>query len=220
MANINVNLVRPSKAPSLPVAPAVYNQQAEDKYSNILRLYFNTIDNITSAILGVIGMTSFSAPYGSFIDTSTVVAVPNVAATVLLDGTNLNSSQVYIGTPTSRIYITNAGVYNYQYSLQIANIANAIYPVTVWIRQNGVDVPDSSSVFTTVDRGSGGVHAEVILAINYLIPVQAGDYIELVWLTTSTNVSLSTVPARVTAPIYPRAPAVIITVTFVSALPA
>lgn len=220
MANINVTIVKPSKAPSLPIAPAAYNQQAQDKYSNILRLYFNTIDNITSALLGVIGMTSFSAPYGSFIDTSTVVAVPNVAATVLFNGVNTNSSQVYIGAPTSRIYITNSGIYNYQYSLQVTNISNAIYPVTVWIRQNGVDVPNSSSVFTTVDRGSGGVHSEVILAINYLIPVQAGDYVELVWLTTSTNVSLSTIPAHVTAPIYPQAPAAIVTVTFVSALPA
>lgn len=220
MAVTNVNIVRASKAPNLPIAPAAYNQQAQDKYSNILRLYFNTIDNITSALLGVIGMTSFSAPYGSFIDTSTVVAVPNVAATVLFNGVNTNSSQVYIGTPTSRIYITNSGIYNYQYSLQVTNISNAIYPVTVWIRQNGVDVPNSSSVFTTVDRGAGGVHSEVILAINYLLPIQAGDYVELVWLTTSTNVSLSTVPARVVAPIYPQAPAVILTLTFVSALPA
>jgi hypothetical protein len=219
MAVTNVKIVRASKAPNLPIAPAVYDQQAEDKYSNILRLYFNTIDNITSALLGVVGMTSFSAPYGSFIDTSTVAAVPNVAATVLFNGVNTNSSQVYIGTPTSRIYITNSGIYNYQYSLQVSNSSSQLHPLTVWIRQNGVDVPNSSSVFTAVDK-SGPTHGETILAINYLIPVQAGDYIELVWLTDSTVISLSTIPASVVAPIYPQAPAVIVTLTFVSALPA
>lgn len=219
MADINVTLVRASKAPNLPVAPAVYDSRAEDMYSNILRLYFNTIDNITSAILGVVGMTSFSAPYGSFEDTSTVAAVPNVATPVYLNGTNLNSSQVYIGTPTSRIYITNAGIYNYQYSLQIANAAAQIHPLIVWIRQNGVDVPNSSStVNLPVKRGA--VNSETILAINYLIRVQAGDYIELMWLADDAQVSLSTLPASVVAPIYPVAPAVIITVTFVSALPA
>ena len=219
MADINVNLVRASKAPNLPVAPAVYDSRAEDMYSNILRLYFNTIDNITSAILGVVGMTSFSAPYGSFVDTSTVAAVPNVSTAVLLNGTNLNSSQVYIGTPTSRIYITNAGIYNYQYSVQVTNSASQIHPLEVWIRQNGVDVPDSNSAAQLpVKRGS--VKSETILAINYLLHVEAGDYIELMWLSNDAAVSLSTVPASVVAPIHPQAPAVIITVTFVSALPA
>ena len=215
----NINLVRASKAPNLPIAQPVYSQQATDMYSNILRLYFNTIDNITSAILGVVGMTSFSAPYGSFIDTSTVAAVPNVSTPVLLNGVNTNSSQVYIGTPTSRIYITNAGIYNYQYSLQVTNSAAQIHPLEVWVRQNGVDIPNSSSVVNLpVKRGS--IDSETILALNLLIPVQAGDYLELVWLAAAAAVSLSTVPASAVAPIHPQAPAVIITVTFVSALPA
>jgi hypothetical protein len=219
MANINVNLVRPSKAPNLPIATAVYDKRSEDMYSNILRLYFNTIDNIMSAILGVVGMTSFSAPYGSFIDTSTVAAVPNVSTTVLLNGVNTNSSQVYIGTPTSRIYITNAGVYNYQFSVQVSNSAAQIHPLEVWVRQNGVDIPNSSSLVNLpVKRGA--VDSETILALNLLIPVQAGDYLELIWLADDAAVSLSTVPASAVAPIHPQAPAVIITVTFVSALPA
>jgi len=219
MANINVNLVRASKAPNLPIAQPVYSQQAVDMYSNILRLYFNTIDNITSAILGVVGMTSFSAPYGAFIDTSTVAAVANVSTTVLLNGVNTNSSQVYIGTPTSRIYITNAGVYNYQYSLQITNSAAQIHTITVWIRQNGVDVVSSGSeVNLPVKRGS--VNSATVLAVNYLIPVQAGDYIELMYVADDAAVSLATIPASVVAPIHPAAPAAIITVTFVSALPA
>ena len=219
MAGINVNLVRASKAPNLPVAPVVYDSRAVDMYSNILRLYFNTIDNITSAILGVVGMTSFSAPYGSFIDTSTVAAVPNVSTTVLFNGVNTNSSQVYIGTPTSRIYITNAGVYNYAFSIQVTNSAAQIHPLEVWVRQNGVDIPNSSSIVNLpVKRGA--VSSETIAALNLLIPVHAGDYLELVWLAGDAAVSLSTIPASVVAPIHPQAPAVILTVTFVSALPA
>ena len=215
----NINLVRASKAPNLPVAPAVYDSRAVDMYSNILRLYFNTIDNITSTILGVVGMTSFSAPYGSFIDTSTVAAVANVSAPVLFNGVNTNSSQVYIGTPTSRIYITNAGVYNYAFSVQVSNSTAQIHPLEVWVRQNGVDIPNSSSVVNLpVKRGS--VDSETILALNLLIPVQAGDYLELIWLSDDASVSIFTIPASVVAPIHPQAPAVILTVTFVSALPA
>lgn len=214
---INVTAVRPPKAPNLSVAPMAYSKQYIDMLNNILRLYFNQIDNFTSALVGVIGMTTFRAPYGSFVDTSTIAAVPNVPTTVLLNGVNTNSSEVYIGTPTSRIYITNSGIYNYQYSVQVTNSAAQIHPLEVWIRQNGVDVPDSNSAAQLpVKRGS--VSSETILAINYLLRVQAGDYIELVWLSNDAAVSLSTVPASVVAPIHPQSPAVIITVTFVSAL--
>jgi hypothetical protein len=148
-----------------------------------------------------------------------VAAVANVSAPVLFNGVNTNSSQVYIGTPTSRIYITNAGVYNYAFSIQVSNSAAQIHPLEVWVRQNGVDIPNSSSVVNLpVKRGS--VDSETILALNLLIPVQAGDYLELIWLSDNASVSLSTVPASVVAPIHPQSPAVILTVTFVSALPA
>ena len=214
----NINKLLPPKAPNLTIAPAGYGKGYQDYLNNILRLYFNQLDNFTSALVGVVGLTSFSAPYGSFIDTSTVAAVPNVPTTVLLNGVNTNSSEVYIGTPTSRVYITNAGVYNYQFSVQVTNSAAQIHPLEVWIRQNGVDVPDSNSAAQLpVKRGS--VNSESILAMNYLVHVEAGDYIELIWLSDDAAVSLSTVPASVVAPIHPRAPAVIITVTFVSALP-
>ena len=219
MANINVNLVRASKAPNLPLAPDPYSSAWANQLNNVLRLYFNTLDNITGALLGVVGMTSFSAPYGSFIDTSTVAAGVNTVMPVLFNGVNTNSSQVYIGTPTSRIYITNSGIYNYQYSLQLTNSAAQIHAVTVWIRVNGIDITNSSSAINLpVKRGS--VNAAVILALNYLVPIQAGDYIELMWTADDAAVSLATLPASVVAPIHPAAPAAIVTVTFVSALPA
>ena len=218
MANINVNLVRASKAPNLPLAPDPYSSAWANQLNNVLRLYFNTLDNITGALLGVVGMTSFSAPYGSFIDTSTVAAGVNTVMPVLFNGVNTNSSQVYIGTPTSRIYITNSGIYNYQYSLQLTNSAAQIHAVTVWIRVNGIDITNSSSAINLpVKRGS--VNAAVILALNYLVPIQAGDYMELMWTADDAAVSLATLPASVVAPIYPAAPAAILTVTFVSAIP-
>ena len=42
--------LRPSKAPNLPNAPREgYNTNYFDQYSNVLRLYFNQIDNFTQA---------------------------------------------------------------------------------------------------------------------------------------------------------------------------
>ena len=44
-------LLTRTKAPSLPNAPMVYSQQFHDQYSNVLRLYFNTIDNLIGQLM-------------------------------------------------------------------------------------------------------------------------------------------------------------------------
>jgi hypothetical protein len=35
------------QAPALPIAPIEYNRQYQDQLNNVLRLYFNTLDNFT-----------------------------------------------------------------------------------------------------------------------------------------------------------------------------
>jgi hypothetical protein len=37
-------------APNLPLAPRVWNRQYQDQFSNVLRLYFNRIDKLTSQL--------------------------------------------------------------------------------------------------------------------------------------------------------------------------
>ncbi len=41
-------------APSLPVAPAEYERQYQDQYSNILRLYFNRLDNLLGQLVATL----------------------------------------------------------------------------------------------------------------------------------------------------------------------
>jgi hypothetical protein len=42
--------LRPSKAPNLPIAPVDYRQAYIDQVNNVLRLYFNQIDNFTQTV--------------------------------------------------------------------------------------------------------------------------------------------------------------------------
>ena len=39
------NTLTRTKAPSLPIAPSVYNRQYIDQLNNVLRLYFSQLDN-------------------------------------------------------------------------------------------------------------------------------------------------------------------------------
>ena len=45
----NIPLI-PPKAPNLPVAPVDYAQQYQDQILNVLRLYFNQLDNFNSGL--------------------------------------------------------------------------------------------------------------------------------------------------------------------------
>ena len=55
--------LRASKAPNLPNAPRdEYNAQYFDQYSNVLRLYFNQIDNFTQAVVNPTNGTTAERP--------------------------------------------------------------------------------------------------------------------------------------------------------------
>lgn len=60
----------PSKAPRLLAAPVEYMQRFVDDLTNVLRLYFNQIDNIMQLVLGTRGGQYINNPYGSFYDTT------------------------------------------------------------------------------------------------------------------------------------------------------
>jgi hypothetical protein len=62
-----VHFLRGSKAPNLPIGPVEYSQRFQDQYSNILRLYFNEVDNALAAIFaGEAGGQYIRFPYGAF----------------------------------------------------------------------------------------------------------------------------------------------------------
>ena len=62
--------LRPTKAPNLPIGPVQYDQRYIDQLNNVLRLYFNQIDNLSSTMFGSAGGAGFKFPYGSFYDTT------------------------------------------------------------------------------------------------------------------------------------------------------
>ena len=168
-----------------------------------------TITNGPSAI--TIAQTSATIKnYGAFHDTTTQTAAAATATAITLNSTDL-SVGVARGTPTSRIVITNAGIYNLQFSLQLSNTSAQIDDVTIWLRQNGVDVPNSAGL-DGVSNKHGAINGHIIIGWNYLLTAAANDYFELYWTTDSGASSIDTYPASAVAPIHPASPAVILTV--------
>lgn len=123
------------------------------------------------------------------------------------------------GTLPSMITFGVEGRYNIQYSLQFTNTDNnTIHDVDVWFRLNDVDIPNSNSVFSVPGKHTGA-NGQLIAAMNFFADnIVAGDVIEIVWHTSSSQVYIETIPAQV-SPIRPAAPSAIVTVQFVSRLP-
>lgn len=145
------------------------------------------------------------ARYGSFYDTTTQTAtVINTAKAITFNTTSL-SKGVYLGSPTSRVYVDTEGIYNYQISIQLDKTSGGTAEFYIWFRLNGVDVNDSASQIRIQ-----GNDAEIFSALNYLFDLKAGDYVELMFSVTNLDVELLAVPA--TAPV-PGIPSIILTVS-------
>lgn len=143
--------------------------------------------------------------YGSFYDTTDqTAALANTAYGMTFNTTDL-SQGVYIGSPTSQIYVDRPNVYNIQFSAQFINTGGGAHRVWIWLRKNGTDVANS----TTVLRIEGN-NTEDVAAWNFLLQMNAGDYFELMWEVSDTALSLHTDPATA---IHPAVPSIILTVT-------
>ena len=112
------------------------------------------------------------------------------------------------GSPQSRIYVAETGVYNIQYSLQIDHGSGNAARIYVWLRINGVDVPN-----TAIKAVIQGSDSEIVLAWNYLETLKSNDYFELMWSTDNPDVIIAAFAAS--APV-PEIPSVILTVQWVS----
>lgn len=152
-------------------------------------------------------------PYGAFQDSTDQTAASTTAAYAVTYNTTDYSNGITLSN-SSRLNVTSPGVYNIQFSIQLANKDTQIQDVDIWFRKNGTDVAGSNSKFS-VPNSHGGTDGHLIAALNFFIELAANDYIQIMWATTSTLVTIEQIPAQ-TTPTRPATPSVIVTMTYVS----
>jgi len=134
--------------------------------------------------------------------TQTAAAI-NTGYAMTFNKTDLTQG-VYIGTPTSRVYVDRPGTYNFQFSAQLSSTSGSTKTIYIWADINGTAVPQSATKITM--RGS----AESYLAAwNFVLRMNTGGYFRLMWATTDTNVSIL---AEAATAFSPAIPSVILTV--------
>ena len=177
---------------------------AENKANQALAL----LDQLTSAVEGLQMLPpprEFKrSRYGSFYDTTTQTATTiNTATAITFNNTDL-SRGVYLGSPTSRIYVDTEGIYNFDTSFQLDKTAGGTGEFYFWFRLNGVDVPNSASQIRIQ-----GNNAEIFSSLNYFFDLKSNDYVELMFSVSNLTVELAAFAAA--AP-HPGIPSIILTV--------
>lgn len=142
---------------------------------------------------------------------STTVAYPVRLGTVdISDGITVANNG---SSEPTRITFANDGNYDVQFSIQFVNTSASEANVNVWFRKNETDLADSNSQIT-VPKKHGSADGAIIMALNLIVNAASGDYVEIMWQTQSTSVSLQQLPGG-TTPTTPATPSVIVTATVV-----
>jgi len=203
--------------PNLPLGTDTYERRYQDQFTNVLRLYFNQLQNALTELTGNAGGKYLAFPYGAFSDFTDQTTTINTATLMGLSVTDF-SNEVSLQTG-SKITVANAGVYNLQFSVQLQNLDNAPQDVFIWLKQNGTDIVGSTGLVGMPARKSAGVPFHDIKGWNYFLSMNAGDYVQIYWSTTNVDVTIQTYPASGT-PTKPSTASVVATLSFVSALSA
>jgi hypothetical protein len=201
-SNNNIRNVSP---PNFPVAVKEYNAAYIDQLINVLRLYLNTTANAINA----------PKVFGSYYSTSAQDnPVINTAHPVKFDGTTV-AYNTKIGFIASKIYVTETGVYNIQYSGQFVLSGGSNGAIYIWLRINDLDVANSGMKVVIT-----GPNAEQVPSWNFIIQLQAGDYLEILWSSPDVDALLEYIPPATTPAVIPACPSFILCITWVSNPPA
>ena len=155
-----------------------------------------------------------SAPYGAFQDSTDQTAANTTTAYAVTFNTTDYSNGIYVSN-SSRLNVRNYGIYNIQFSFQFKNTSNDGQDVDIWFRKNGTDVASSNSKFYLPARKNTGDPSHLIAAMNYVLEMNANDYVEVMWRVSNTDVSLEQYPTD-TSPTRPATPSTIITLSYLA----
>jgi len=152
-------------------------------------------------------------PYGAFQDTTDQSAANTTTAYAVKYNTTDYSEGVTLSN-NSRLNVAYSGLYNLQFSIQFANSDTQIQDIDIWFRKNGTDITGSNSRFS-VPNSHGGVNGHLIAAMNFFVALAKNDYVEIMWATSSTSVTIEQIPTQ-TSPTRPSTPSVIATMSYLS----
>ena len=216
MANVKQQLETPS-LPSLGYPPEVYDRRNLNENNGALNIFSRKLTSVLGSLFGPRGGKFMNNPHGAFQDSTDQTAANTTTAYAVTFNTTDFSNGVTIAS-NSRITVADSGIWNLQFSIQLKNTTNDGQDVDIWFRKNGTNIDNSNSRFHLVARKGSGDPSHIIAALNFFVSMNSNDYIEIMWRTENTGVSIEAFGTS-TSPTRPAVPSAIVTMSFVSNLP-
>jgi hypothetical protein len=173
-----------------------------------------TATSFTGCTRGQYGSSNSAHLTGAYVGEA---QAPTGAVALFMTQTTSSNGVALNPADKSQIVFDTAGYYNIQFSVQLLSFDNAVDNVTLWFSKNGSNIDYSAGIGTIPARISSSKPATAIISWNIIIPINAGDYIQLYFASDSGNTLAVTYPPG-TSPAHPTSPSVILTATFTSAL--
>lgn len=104
----------------------------------------------------------------------------------------------------SKITVSNTGLYNIQFSAQLDKTDSGRDAIEIWLVKNGNNLP-----WTNTWVEADGNNAKVVAAWNWVIPLNAGDFVEIAWWSADSTMRLFARPEAAAVPgVSPARPAI------------
>ncbi len=155
-----------------------------------------------------------TAPYGQFVCTAGQTAASANTAYALGYNTTTFSSGITV-VDSTKITVTSPGTYSFLFSFQLENTDNAQHEVSIWNKKNGTDIAYSNRLVTVPARKSASIYGYSVGSVNIDQEMDAGDYFESYWSTTSTLVNFHSTGAQ-TSPTRPETPCKVMSVEYIA----
>lgn len=152
--------------------------------------------------------------YGSFQNTANqTFSAANTPELIVFNQTDY-ANNVYLKSGDG-IHVQQDGTYNIQFSFQLANTSATIYEFYIWLRKNGVDVDGTASKVSVTGK-HGSSDGYVLVAANFYLQMNAGDYVELWGAVSDVAVYIEAYAAQTSPFSHPAIPASVVTINQVN----
>ena len=138
MTNFYQQLQTPA-VPDLPNPQDRYDRLTVAQTNGALRTFFLKLTNALQSIASPRGGRFINMPYGAFQDgTDQTAANTTTAYAITFDTTDFNNGVTL--SNSSRLNVSQSGIYNIQFSVQLVNTTNASIDIDIWFRKNGTNI--------------------------------------------------------------------------------
>lgn len=221
MANVKItDLTAATALGGSELFEAVQSSTSVKASAQQIKTYVGNSLNITSGVLGSVTISNAIGEFDSI--TVTAGAIPfntitnravgqfeshsdqsavsaNVAYVVQMNNAAGFNSGITIASSTN-VTVAATGVYSVNASIQFANADSSNHTATFWFRKDGSNIPNSASIISVPKVADGG---KTLAQVTIFESMTLSSYIQLVWLTDNTNVTLDYTTASGSIPEVP-----------------